>query len=64
MENDEELCHVYLPSQHFTLSERSIKYEIGTGCPETQRHVADGTLDHMERALATGNGCGCWRGKW
>lgn len=26
--------------------------------------VADGTLlDHMGRALATGNGCGWWRGK-
>lgn len=26
--------------------------------------VADGTLDHIERAQAMGNGCGWWRGKW
>lgn len=37
--------------------------KLGLAVQENE-DVADGTLDHIGRAQAMGNGCGWRRGKW
>lgn len=63
MENNKKVYDDYFSNQHFTYPKGVCNGKLGLAVQESGA-VADGTLDHTGRALATGNGCGWWRGKW
>lgn len=59
---DNNKYHVYLSNPH-PYPKGVYNVKLGLTVQENE-DVADGTLDHIGRAQAMGNGCGWRRGKW